>query len=153
MQIRQIRYFLAVCAERNFTRAARKCGVAQPSLTQALMRLEAELGGNLFERGKRESRLTELGKLVQAHLADIDRVERLVKRKALAFASRQQDPSRPNSTSNGGSYEQTHVHGDRNDWSGARSGDGVPHHVAGDGNGANAEQSRWHGHQRAALER
>ena len=50
MQMHQIRYFLALCEERNFTRAARRCGVSQPSLTNAIIGLERELGGALFQR-------------------------------------------------------------------------------------------------------
>src|SRR5262249_9802129 len=50
MQMHQIRYFLALCEERNFTRAARRCGVSQPSLTNAIIGLERELGGALFHR-------------------------------------------------------------------------------------------------------
>jgi DNA-binding transcriptional LysR family regulator len=50
MQMPQIRYFLALCEERNFTRAAKRCGVSQPSLTNAIHGLERELGGALFQR-------------------------------------------------------------------------------------------------------
>ena len=50
MQMHQIRYFLALCEERNFTRAAKRSGVAQPSLTNAILALERELGGRLFQR-------------------------------------------------------------------------------------------------------
>ena len=50
MQMQQIRYFLALCEELNFTAAARRCGVSQPSLTTAIGALERELGGALFER-------------------------------------------------------------------------------------------------------
>ena len=42
--------FLALCEERSFTRAAKRCGVSQPSLTNAIIRLEQELGGALFQR-------------------------------------------------------------------------------------------------------
>src|SRR5262245_41413211 len=48
MQMHQIRYFLALCEELNFTRAARRSGVSQPSLTNAIGALERELGGVLF---------------------------------------------------------------------------------------------------------
>jgi LysR family transcriptional regulator, hydrogen peroxide-inducible genes activator len=65
MKMHQIRYFLALCEERNFTRAAERCGVAQPSLTKAIRNLELELGGALFYRDKSETRLTELGNLVK----------------------------------------------------------------------------------------
>jgi len=50
MQMQQIRYFLALCEERSFTRAAKRCGVSQPSLTNAILGLEQELGGALFQR-------------------------------------------------------------------------------------------------------
>ena len=40
MQINQIRYFLAMCAERSFTHAARSCGVAQPTVTNEIRALE-----------------------------------------------------------------------------------------------------------------
>jgi hypothetical protein len=50
MQMHQVQYFLALCEELNFTRAGRRCGVSQPSLTIAIRALERELGGALFER-------------------------------------------------------------------------------------------------------
>ena len=50
MQMPQIHYFLTLCEELSFTRAARRCGVAQPSLTIAIGSLERELGGALFHR-------------------------------------------------------------------------------------------------------
>ena len=64
MKIRQVNYFLALCEEQSFTRAARRCGVAQPSLTRAIQLLEQEIGGRLFERSNSSVRLTELGALV-----------------------------------------------------------------------------------------
>jgi hypothetical protein len=53
MQMQQIRYFLALCEERSFTHAAKRCGVSQPSLTNAILALEQELGGVLFQRKNR----------------------------------------------------------------------------------------------------
>jgi transposase-like protein len=50
MQLQHVRYFLAVRQERSFTQAARRCGVSQPSLTNAVRRLEQHLGGALFKR-------------------------------------------------------------------------------------------------------
>jgi LysR family transcriptional regulator, hydrogen peroxide-inducible genes activator len=70
MQMHQIRYFLALCAERNFTRAARRSGVSQPSLTNAISALERELGGALFQR-KPAVALTALGHAVQPYLSRI----------------------------------------------------------------------------------
>jgi predicted transcriptional regulator len=46
MKMHQIRYFLAHCEEQNFTRAAKRCGIAQPSLTRAIKQLEKALGGS-----------------------------------------------------------------------------------------------------------
>ncbi len=61
MEMQQVRYFLAVAKELNFTRAAEQCNVSQPSLTRAIQSLEHELGGPLLRREGRLSHLTELG--------------------------------------------------------------------------------------------
>ena len=66
MDIAQIRYFVALCRELNFTRAARQCGVSQPSLSNGIKALEREFGGPLFERSP--IALTPLGKHVRPHL-------------------------------------------------------------------------------------
>jgi len=68
MELHQIRYFLALCAELNFTRAAEHCGVAQSSLTRAIKALEAELGGALFHRERANSHLSKLGQRVKPFL-------------------------------------------------------------------------------------
>jgi LysR family transcriptional regulator, hydrogen peroxide-inducible genes activator len=70
MQLHEVRYFLAVCQDRSFTRAARRCGVSQPSLTMAVRRLEQDLGGALFER-KPAVALTVLGHAVHPYLQRI----------------------------------------------------------------------------------
>jgi DNA-binding transcriptional LysR family regulator len=70
MEMQQIRYFLALCEERSFTRAAKQCGISQPSLTNAIIRLEHELGGPLFER-KPAVALTVLGRAVHPYLQRI----------------------------------------------------------------------------------
>lgn len=67
MELHQLRYFLAVARTRNFSRAAEQCHVAQPSLSQQIMKLEAELAERLFERTKREVSLTPAGELLRAH--------------------------------------------------------------------------------------
>jgi LysR family hydrogen peroxide-inducible transcriptional activator len=64
MQMHQVQYFLALCEELNFTRAGRRCGVSQPSLTTAIRALERELGGALFHR-KPSIALTGLGRMVR----------------------------------------------------------------------------------------
>jgi DNA-binding transcriptional LysR family regulator len=61
MEMHQVRYFLAAVSELNFTRAAEKCNVSQPSLTRAIKQLEFELGGDLFRRERPQAQLTELG--------------------------------------------------------------------------------------------
>ena len=60
MEFQQVRYFLALCVEKNFTRAAKRCAVKQPSLTAAIRKLECEVGGKLFLRSSPVV-LTELG--------------------------------------------------------------------------------------------
>lgn len=64
MELHQVRYFLAVYEARNFTRAAERCHVSQPALTNAIKKLEAELDGPLFHRDRAGARLTVLGELV-----------------------------------------------------------------------------------------
>jgi DNA-binding transcriptional LysR family regulator len=72
MQMQQVDYFLTLCEELNFTRAARRCGVSQPSLTTAIGTLERELGGALFYR-KPAIALTGLGHMVRPYLDEIAR--------------------------------------------------------------------------------
>ena len=64
MQLRQVRYFIALAEELSFTRAARRCGVSQPSLSNAIGSFERQLGGMLFVRAPRVE-LTELGAAVR----------------------------------------------------------------------------------------
>ena len=67
MQISQIRYFLALCHELHFTRAAKRCGVAQPSLTNAIRALEDEFGAPLFHR-RPKPHLSSLGRAIRPRL-------------------------------------------------------------------------------------
>jgi DNA-binding transcriptional LysR family regulator len=70
MEMQQIRYFLALCEERSFTRAARRCDISQPTLTAAIIRLEQELNGPLFQR-RPQIGLTVLGHAVHPYLQRI----------------------------------------------------------------------------------
>lgn len=76
MQIGHLRCFLAVAEQRHFTRAARELGVAQPSVSAQVRRLEAELGSELFHRMKGNLTLTAAGEALLPHarriLADVD---------------------------------------------------------------------------------
>jgi DNA-binding transcriptional LysR family regulator len=70
MEMHQIRYFLALSSELNFTRAAKRCGVSQPSLTNAINSLERQVGGALFQRKPRVA-LTALGSAIEPYLRQI----------------------------------------------------------------------------------
>ena len=72
MDISQVRYFLNLAETLNFTEAARRSGVSQPSLTRAIQRLEDELGSPLIYRDGKDSRLTALGRDV---LTEFMRIE------------------------------------------------------------------------------
>jgi LysR family hydrogen peroxide-inducible transcriptional activator len=62
MEFHQLRYVCAVADTGNFSRAAERCQVAQPSLSQQVLKLEEELGAKLFDRLGRSIRLTEAGR-------------------------------------------------------------------------------------------
>jgi DNA-binding transcriptional LysR family regulator len=71
MELRALRYFLAVANEKNITRAASALYITQPILSRTLMELENELGKPLLLRSKRGIELTQEGPLLQKRAADI----------------------------------------------------------------------------------
>ncbi|MBD8890056.1 LysR family transcriptional regulator [Roseibium litorale] len=85
MELQEIRYFLASCETLNFTRAAANCGVAVPTLTRAIKKLEEELGGQLFRRERRLTHLTDLGRLMQRHFEIMQKLPQRRNRKRPAI--------------------------------------------------------------------
>lgn len=78
MDFNQIRYFLNLADTLNFTEAAMRSGVSQPTLTRAIQRLEQELGGALVYRDGKDTRLTALGRDVRSEFSAIaDREQRV----------------------------------------------------------------------------
>jgi DNA-binding transcriptional LysR family regulator len=89
MELRHLRYFVAVAEEENVTRAAARLHVSQPPLTRQIRDLEEELGVALFERNGKSIRLTDAGRLfLKEARASLQRVEDAVT--AVRAAAREQ---------------------------------------------------------------
>jgi DNA-binding transcriptional LysR family regulator len=71
MDLKQMRYFLAVAEERNFTRAAERLHMAQPPLTRQIQALEEDIGAQLFLRSARGVTLTEAGQALMAEVPNL----------------------------------------------------------------------------------
>ncbi|MCZ8516425.1 LysR family transcriptional regulator [Paenibacillus filicis] len=67
MELRHLEYFVAVCEELHFTKAAEKLGMSQPTLSQQIRSLENEVGTPLFDRIGKRIALTEAGRLLQEY--------------------------------------------------------------------------------------
>src|ERR1039458_359355 len=71
MEVHQLRYVCAITETGSFSRAAERCQVAQPSLSQQVSKLEDELGTRLFDRLPRSVRLTDAGRTFLPHARTI----------------------------------------------------------------------------------
>ena len=88
MDIRVLRYFLAVAREESITRAAENLHIAQPTLSKQLMELEQELGKKLLIRGKRKITLTEDGILLRKRADEIVHLLEKTKREIASDSQR-----------------------------------------------------------------
>lgn len=83
MELRQLEYFVAVVEAGSFTAAAERCAVAQPSLSQQIIKLEGEIGHQLFERRGRTIALTDVAHVLypraRAILSDVEQAKYAVK--------------------------------------------------------------------------
>ena len=95
MEMHQIRYFLVLCEELSFTRAAQRCNVAQPSVTRAIRNLERELGGVLFRR-KPRLELSDLGTAVWPFFQQIVRAAESARQAAIPLAVRDRNVAKTN---------------------------------------------------------
>ncbi|XQA17021.1 LysR family transcriptional regulator [Bacillus licheniformis] len=71
MELKQLEYFMALCREAHFTRAAEKLNIAQPSLSQQIRLLEHEIGMPLFNRSGKRTVMTEAGNILLQHCYNI----------------------------------------------------------------------------------
>ena len=106
MQMNHVRYFLALCRDKNFTLAAKRCGISQPSLTNAIKRFERELGGPLFHRSLTGATLSALGQAVRPHLERLIQCADDARRAATTIKSL---PQGWITTTNGGLDAQAHA--------------------------------------------
>jgi hypothetical protein len=65
MDLSELQVFLTVASERSFSRAAAKLHRTQPAVSQAIRRLEDELGERLFDRSSKQGALTEVGRVLR----------------------------------------------------------------------------------------
>ena len=91
MELRHIRYFVAVAEELNFSRAAQRLHVSQPPLSRQIRDLEAELNVTLFERSRQSVRLTSAGRITLLHARKLLRDSDLLRSEAQIAAGSEQE--------------------------------------------------------------
>lgn len=85
MDLKQLRYFMAIVEERQITAAARRLHMAQPPLSNQMKMLEDEIGLKLFQRGPHHIELTEAGELLAARAAQLLDMAAMTKRELKDF--------------------------------------------------------------------
>lgn len=83
MTLNELRFIVAVAQQRNFRRAAEQCFISQPALSLAILKLEADLGVQLFERSKTEVTVTPIGQAIveqsQRALEEVEQIRQLAR--------------------------------------------------------------------------
>ena len=74
MDLAELRVFLTVASERSFSRAAAKLHRTQPAVSQAIRRLEDEMGERLFDRSSKDGTLTEAGRVLREYAERLQRL-------------------------------------------------------------------------------
>src|SRR5690554_4068758 len=84
MELRHLKYFVAVVEEQSYTKAAERLFISQPPLSRQMKNLEAKLGVQLFEHGSRPIKTTEVGRFFYQHavklLANAEEVKSMTQR-------------------------------------------------------------------------
>ena len=91
MELRHLRYFVAVAEELNFSRAAKRLHISQPPLSRQIRDLESELNVNLFERSRQNVRLTSAGRITLLHARKLLRDRDLLRSEAQIAAGTEQE--------------------------------------------------------------